>query len=417
MTQALVVGGGPSGSVTALLLARAGWEVELVDRATFPRGKACGECLNPAGVDLLHRLELLEPVLAAGATALEGWEISPLGPGVARGRFSGPDRALGIERRSFDRALLQEARRQGVRVREGVTVEAAEPGDPVTPARVRLRRADGEREERHVPILIGADGLRSRVAQETGLALPPTGPARASLTWRIQGEGPSRRRGRLLLGGGCTVGFAPVGPPGKGLWNLTLVLTGAARTGRLKEEGWGLALGVLEEGEVTWSNGPEVVDGPWGSGSFHRPTRSVAQGRTLLVGDAAGYFDPLTGQGIFRAIRSARLAALALTGGQEAPRPPGSPAGLPEYRAAFPKGLRWGRGLQRAIDEVLSRSGPRTVGLSLLRFIPGAASGLIRLTGDRPDTILKSPAPLLPWPNGGDGKETLPDSGGTFDHG
>ncbi len=399
--DALVVGGGPSGSVTALLLARAGWEGELVDRAAFPRGKACGECLNPAGVALLHAMDLLECVLAAGATPLDGWEISPRGPRVARGRFSGPDRALGIERRSFDAALLGEARRQGVRVRERTTVEAAHPGDVSTPARVRLRRPDGGKEERHASILVGADGLRSRVAQEAGLALPPQGPTRASLTWRVQGEGPPRNRGRLLLGDGCTVGFAPVGSPAASspsLWNLTLVLTGTERTGSLREKGWELAQRVLEEGGITWSEHPEVVEGPWGSGSFHRPVRGEVQGRTLLVGDAAGYFDPLTGQGIFRALRSARLAGQVLTGGESDPNPPGSAAGLPRYPGALRSGLRWSRRLQRVIDGVLARETSRVVGLSTLRLIPGAASGLIRLTGDRPETLVRRPAPVLPGP-------------------
>lgn len=407
MMDALVVGGGPSGSVTALLLARAGWEVELVDRAAFPRGKACGECLNPAGVALLHAMELLECVLAAGATPLDGWEISPQGTRVARGRFSGPDRALGIQRRSFDAALLEEARRQGVRVRENTTVEAADPGDVRTPARVRLRRPDGGREERHASILVGADGLRSRVAQEVGLALPPRGPTRASLTWRVQGQGPPRGRGRLLLGDGCTVGFAPVGsvPPAAShsLWNLTLVLTGNNRTRSLREDGWELALRVLEEGGVFWSEEPEVVDGPWGSGSFHRPVRGKVQGRTLLVGDAAGYFDPLTGQGIFRALRSARLAGQVLTGGESDPHPPGSAAGLPRYPGALRSGLRWSRRLQRVIDGVLARETSRVVGLSALRLIPGAASGLIRLTGDRPGTLLRRPPPVLPGPDGEEG--------------
>lgn len=408
--DALVVGGGPAGSVTALLLARAGWQVELVDRGTFPRGKACGECLNPAGVALLRELHLLDPVLATDPAPLEGWEISPLSEATARGRFSGPDRALGIQRRTFDHALLQEARAAGVQVREGTTLVEAHAGDPWKPAQVQLRLAGGEHEERRARILVGADGLRSRVAGAVGLALPPRGPTRASLTWRVAGRGPSRSRGRLLLGQGCTVGFAPVGNPMGILWNLTLVLTGLERTGGLRDDGWEQALEALDEGGVRWSSKPRIVDGPWGSGSFHRPVRDVTRGRTLLVGDAAGYFDPLTGQGIFRALRSAGVAARALTGQAvrvgSGPSPsterlpprlhPGDVHSLQNYASALSQGLRWSRRLQKTIDATLARKTARRISLSALRAVPGAASALIRLTGDRPGTLLRVPSPVLP---------------------
>ncbi|TVR60440.1 MAG: hypothetical protein EA422_13820 [Gemmatimonadales bacterium] len=410
--DALVVGGGPSGSVTALLLARAGWQVELVDRTDFPRGKACGECLNPAGVAILRELDLLEPVLATHPAPLEGWEISPLSEGRARGRFSGPDRALGIQRRTFDHALLEAARTAGVRVRTGTTLVEADPGGRGEPARVLLRGPAGQQERRRSRILIGADGLRSRVARAIGLALPPRGPTRASLTWRVAARGPSRRRGRLLLGRGCTVGFAPVGDPQGTLWNLTLVLTGSDRTGELKGSGWARAIESLGDGGIVWSEPPEIVDGPWGSGSFHRPVRGVVRGRTLLVGDAAGYFDPLTGQGIFRALRSACLAADSLTHGDSHRLPdhvdsadrsirlhPGDMSRLEQYASTLDHGLRWSRRLQKTIDWTLALEPARRVSLSALRTLPGVASALIRLTGDRPRTLLTVPSPTLPLTN------------------
>ncbi|TFH64942.1 MAG: hypothetical protein E4G90_07115, partial [Gemmatimonadales bacterium] len=86
--EVVIVGAGPAGSVLALLLAREGVEVRLLDRKTFPRGKACGEVLNPAGVRALYEVELGETVHATGPAELAGWDMrSPAGLEMA-GSFS-----------------------------------------------------------------------------------------------------------------------------------------------------------------------------------------------------------------------------------------------------------------------------------------------------------------------------------------
>ena len=125
----MVVGAGPSGATTALLLARLGHDVVLVDRARFPRDKACGEGVMPPGVDALRRMGLYERVLATGARPLRG--VTYLLPG-ARPRVSvpfpvppggGPAHGLGVRRTTFD-AVLVEAVRDEPRatVREGERV-------------------------------------------------------------------------------------------------------------------------------------------------------------------------------------------------------------------------------------------------------------------------------------------------------
>ena len=78
--DAVIVGAGPAGSATALLLARAGHEVLLLDRRDFPRAKPCGDCLSPEAARVLDRLGLLADVLAARPARLRGWRIiSPAG--------------------------------------------------------------------------------------------------------------------------------------------------------------------------------------------------------------------------------------------------------------------------------------------------------------------------------------------------
>ena len=400
-TQVMVVGGGPAGAVTGLLLAQRGWQVELVDRARFPRNKACGECLNPGGVALLAELGLVESVLATSPAVLEGWDLALPGDGgwqpPARGRFRGGDRALGICRATFDAALLGEARAAGVRVREGVRVVKAHPGGPDKPAAVELVLPGGGRQRRTARVLVGADGLNSRIRSEVGLAGPVADPPKASLTWRIRGTGPSRHQGRLLLGRRSTVGLAPVAGPDATHWNATLVVVEEADRANLLRRGWSIMSAALQGIPGGWRREPRVVAGPWGSGHFHRPVQAARTGRTLLVGDAAGYFDPLTGQGIYRALLSARLAADTIDQGLTGDARMGSDVeGLAPYGPLIFSSLRAGRLLQRAVEGVVSRSPLRQLCLGGLRYLPRATSWLIHLTGDRAGSLLRVPEPV--WP-------------------
>ncbi len=400
-TPVMVVGGGPAGAVTGLLLARRGWEVELVDRARFPRSKACGECLNPGGVALLAELGLMESVLATSPAVMDGWDLALPGKGSwrppARGRFRGGDRALGVCRATFDAALLEEARAAGVRIREGVRVVKARPGSADEPAAVELVLPGGDRRWRTARVLVGADGLNSRIRSEVGLAGAATDPPKASLTWRIQGAGPSRHQGRLLLGPGSTVGLAPVSGPEATHWNATLVVVEEADRADLLRQGWSMMSAALQGIPGGWRREPRVVAGPWGSGRFRRPTEAAWTGRTLLVGDAAGYFDPLTGQGIYRALLSARLAADTIDRGLTGDTRRNSDVeALAPYGALVFSSLRTGRWLQRAVEGVVSRSPLRRLCLSGLRHLPRATSWLIHLTGDRAGSLLREPEPV--WP-------------------
>ena len=115
--HAIVVGAGPAGSVTALLLARSGLDVLLLDRTPFPRPKPCGDCLSAAATGLLSDLGLLDRVLDAGASRLSHWEIVAPDGTRATGRF-GDATALALERRHLDLLVLQAAVEAGATFRQ-----------------------------------------------------------------------------------------------------------------------------------------------------------------------------------------------------------------------------------------------------------------------------------------------------------
>ena len=385
-----MVGGGPSGSTVAGLLAGAGRDVTLVDRAHFPREKACGECLNPGGVATLRRLGLLETVLATDPAPLEGWRLQTPEGISALGRF-GPEvgHALGVRRGAFDHALLARARSLGVEVREGVQLQGITLRDGLAVAHGR-RVATGRPWSLRARIVVGADGLRSMVARASRAWARPARRIKTSLSWHLEGPPPDELVGHLLLGGPFTSGLAPVQKRGdRWLWSQTVVVDPARFQSRLRDDPEGLSDEALSA--LTGSANPfSRLGPPRASGPFDHPVRWAARGRVLLVGDAAGYYDPLTGQGIYRALRSAELAAPILL--RSLDHPSDRDWLMESYDQALQSAFGSGRRLQRLIDHGLDRPALRRAAIGLLGRQSGAASTLVGVTGDR------LPPRRLLWP-------------------
>jgi len=285
-----IVGAGPSGATAALLLARRGHRVVVVDRARFPRDKACGEGLMPPGVAVLRRLGLLENVLATGARPLEG--VAYRRQGAARQAFApfpappggGPAAGLGVRRTRFDEVLVDALRCEPLvtlHERARATGLQRDEAGRVT----GIVTTEGEARAR---VVVGADGLHSNVRAWAGLDLPRSPGSRYGIAghWSLDTRG---RRGVVVtFCDGHEWYEAPVAPDTL----LVSILASRSRvpvTARTYAAAARAALPALRDADL--------VVGPLGAAGFRQRAR-VADGRVFLVGDAAGYDDPTTGEGL-----------------------------------------------------------------------------------------------------------------------
>jgi menaquinone-9 beta-reductase len=404
-----VVGAGPAGAVTALLLARAGFDVLVLERHALPRAKPCGDCLSAAATRLLDALGLLPAVLGTGPARLDGWRIHSPAGGAFTSRFAdvcGGDArvatALAAPRDLLDHALLEVARAHGARVRTRVSVRAITQSTDGRGGRVLLGRdADGAEVRVACRLVVGADGLRSVLARRLGAPARPPRLRKVSLTAHVEDVDGVDALGEMHVAVGACLGVAPVRAD-RSLHNVTLVVD-AGRDGRALA-GDAVAFFTAALGRFPALRGRldriRFVDhgarGPLlASGPFDFPIRRVATAGCALVGDAAGYYDPFTGQGIFQAIACAALladeAAAALRAGDESV---GTLAGYARRRTRLVRGARL---VQRGIEHVLARPALADRAIRRLDRTPAMADALIAVTGDlrsawslaAPDTLLR----------------------------
>ncbi len=307
-----IVGGGPAGAVLAARLAERGRGVVLLERSPGYRWRACGVFSSPASLRSLRGGGLDEETLAAVARPIPAMRVETAS-GTAFRLTYGDDGSLAAAAISFDRAaldtaLLDRARRAGVDVRLGTAVGRVEPG------RIVVRGPERETVV-EARVVVGADGIRSTVARSFGVARSPYLAKRVGLTFHVREPGtPTVRDGRMILFRDGYVGLAPV--PG-GLVNVGIVL-GRSWAARLRADGADrtvdAVLGAVPraaDDPVDWRS-VERCDPIEGAAPLgHRVVRRHGPG-WLLVGDAAGFLDPFTGEGLNRALVSARLAAAAI---------------------------------------------------------------------------------------------------------
>ena len=312
-----VVGGGPAGAIAAAQLARRGHEVLLIERSRGYRWRACGVFSSPATTLALAASGLPRATIARVARPIPAMRVeTPAGTSFRltyRGNDSGWGSPVGFDRSALDPALLGAAEQAGVSILRGWHVRDVEPGGD----RGRLILAGGTaRQTVEARLIIGADGIRSIVAREVGVARRARLGPRVGMTFHLEedaGAADAPRDARMHVLRDGYVGIAPV--PG-GRVNIGIVL-GRSWASALRTEGAPAiadrvvaSIPATPDDPATWRHGRRLDRIAGASPIGHRVTRRAGPG-WLLAGDAAGFLDPFTGEGLHRAIVSATLAASA----------------------------------------------------------------------------------------------------------
>lgn len=306
--EVVVVGGGPAGSACALELRRLGHDVLLLDAARFPRDKVCGEGISPEAWPALQRLGLDSAVGALQPQPLLGMRLRSPGGTEARGQYGQGRAGFAVERRRLDSALLESASAAGVEVRQGVRVTA-----PCLEGRrvcgVRASAAGGRETEISARLVIAADGRGSVVARRLGLLRDHPWLRKFAARGYWAGVEGLTAFGELHVGVRGYCGLAPLSGERA---NVTFVLD---RRDFVTARG-GLT-GFYERALRRWPALAERLEGarleepPRALGPLALASRGCWRPGLLLVGDAAGFFDPFTGEGVTLALRSASWAARA----------------------------------------------------------------------------------------------------------
>ncbi|GGU47645.1 NAD(P)/FAD-dependent oxidoreductase [Streptomyces lavendofoliae] len=311
MIDLLVAGGGPAGLATAIHAALNGMEAVVVEPRPGPVDKACGEGVMPGGV-----------------RSLAGLGVAPAGHPLCGIRYvDGPHRAeagfrdgtgLGVRRTVLSAALARRAADLGVRVVTGRVAGVRQGADGVTAAGLRARW------------LVAADGLHSPVRRTLGLELPDRSPRRFGL----------RRHYRVapwsdfveVHWSGTGSGEAYVTPVAGDVVGVAFLTTA--------RHPYDVHLGHFPE-LAARLEGCAVTSAVRGAGPMRQRVRGRVAGRVLLVGDAAGYVDALTGEGVSLALASAEAAVRCLRAGR-----PGA------YEREWRRLSRWHRLLTGALVRV-----------------------------------------------------------------
>jgi menaquinone-9 beta-reductase len=388
----VVVGAGPAGAAAAILLAERGWGVTLLDKAGFPRPKICGEYLSPEASRILDRLGALKAVDQAGAQPLRGMRIVAADGTTIDGAYptSGPwrgyrDHALAIPREALDSILVDRAKSLPIDVREHHRVTGL-LRDSGQVAGVKAQDKDGRDFEVRSRLVIGADGRSSVVAASLGLVRPHPF-RRMALIQHVAGLEGLGERGEIYLD---PPDYAILNPVAPGLVNLGLVVPlahAAPWSGRL-ETFFRARLKQLRH-LAPRLDGMEPAGRLMAMGPLAYRVGEPRVGGVLLAGDAAGFYDPFTGEGLFTALRSAEL--LAETAHAGLTRGDLSARGLAPYARARRREFAAKSRVSRGIQLLISRRGPADVAARALARRPALLGVLMGVIGDfvPPGELLK----------------------------
>jgi flavin-dependent dehydrogenase len=300
----LIAGGGPAGLALGIAARIYGLSALVFERGASPPDKACGECLMPPAVLALDRMGVLELIDPAHRASIDGVRFKQVGAAPADARLPSPG-ALGVRRVELTAAMMVRARRLGAEIRErasvlGYRVESDHVVAETDAGPVRAR------------FLAAADGLHSRLRTMAGLQAASSGPRRFGIRQHFRVR-PWSRFVEVQLTGGVEAYVTPVGPEQVGvvfLWDDVRGSRECVSIEQLLHRFPSISARLI--GAVTDSR-------PLGAGPMACSARSRISDRFALVGDAAGYIDAITGEGLSLAFVSAltlgRILPAALESG------------------------------------------------------------------------------------------------------
>jgi geranylgeranyl reductase family protein len=371
----VVVGGGPAGAAVATMLRQRGHDVVLVDEARFPRDKVCGESVSPEAWRILGALGAAAAVRGLAPHPIRGMALTSPDGTAFQGLYA-TDREPGfaVRREALDAVLLHHARGQGVEVREATRATALLREDSRV-CGIACENGSGP-ETLRSRVLVGADGRRSRVARELGLLTEHPRLRRFSVRGHWDGMQGLRELGEMHVGGD---GYCGVAPLSASKANVAFVLDRAemgAAGGDLESfyrrtlERWPRLAERLR--------GARLLSPPRAIGPLALEARRVWAPGVVLVGDAAGFYDPFTGEGVTLALRSAELAADAADRALRT----GEMAYLGEYEGRRRDATCGKFRFNRLLQQIVGRPWLANLAARRLASKPDAADRLVGIAGD-----------------------------------